>query len=66
MDDDLSLEFESAYQCFVEQGGLDEVKAISEEIERVYLGLNKPQKVICLHGKSILQCSICYFKEFKK
>ena len=55
-------EFEKQFQAFVDGGGLDETRPISEDYERM-LRRQGPKTVAkpCKHGKTPLSCSACYF-----
>lgn len=59
---DLDLVFESAFQRFVDDGGLDTTRVLSEDIERVYRRRgDQPPPKRCKHGLTTVTCSICYF-----
>lgn len=51
----VNLEFEAAFQLFVERGGLDEVRYLDEDWERIYR-----HQVYCQHYIPRRDCSKCY------
>jgi hypothetical protein len=50
---DMKDEFEWEFQAFVERGGLDETRSISEDYERTRRAL------MCIHEKMPGKCTIC-------
>jgi hypothetical protein len=56
------LSFEQLYQRWL-QGRFDR-RTLDEDVEREYRQLERHQPKLCIHGKTRLTCSTCWFHNY--
>lgn len=54
--------FEELYQRWL--CGMFMRRTLDEDVEREYRQLDRHKPKACVHGKTLLTCSICYFHGF--